>query len=1003
MNLFQKLLRKPILSFSLFFITFYNLSAQNVKNFTLADGLAGNSILCIFKDSSGLLWIGTETGLCTYDGLNFKTIGEEQGLKYNIVRKIIEDDKKNLWLSVFGDGIAKFDGKKFTYYNNKDGLINNSVRSMYFSKKDNCLVLGTEEGLSVFNGKEFKNFLLKPNNHAGNFQVNFITTFEDKIIFGVNYEYLYELRIDKTNIKKSEIQKYYFPDTQNYTGFIEGDNFYSRNPNREFVVHDLKNKTITNLGECPTIWEIVQTENKVIYASGWEVNYPKGGLLKVKNGKITDLSSDLKLPTSKFWCLYYDLPTKQLWAGSVDQGIFVIDLSNKISIETNLFYENNEIKCLFIDNQNNLWLGGNNFIVKKNKSEVKTLTNENLRKQILNFRKKIAKDTESFKNNLHVTNKFTCYRIKQDEDGVIWAFTNYGILRLDQDFNLLDFYIIAETGGILDFVDSNNLIVSQNYSYSHIVPKNNLPNHKPIIYQGKPIYLNATKITKENSNLWIATKSKGFFLFRNGEIISLNDLGFYQEKNLTDVIVDRDGNIISTTQNGKVIFSKWNNNELTHFKILKPEIDIIGNSVFFVRQYKEYYIIGTNKGINIVKDFKLHKFLSKEEHLLATEYTDAVIDNRSNTLLISTYKGLISIDLSKAIQIEKFNSPIYLNRIKINNEDFPVTSELNLDYDKNNIEINFNSNNILNATKNYYRYKILGLSNYWSKYTKDSNLKLLGLKSGNYIIVLEGKNIGTGETLKPIQIKINIRYPFWETWRFILCCAIVLFVIVFIGYKKRVQFIAKREQAKGEVQKRLAETKMEALQSQMNPHFIFNAMNSIQNYIIDYNTDEALMYMGEFSKLIRQTLENSSKQRISLSNEIDYLQSYIKLENMRFKNKVIIDLDIDDNIDLFETDIPPMLIQPFVENVFVHAFDSQSVNPTLTLSFKLMDNFILCEIKDNGKGMVSENLNKIHTSKGIKLAKERIAFFQPDAKNAVSIVSVQKEGTTIVLRIQIDN
>ncbi len=993
MSLLQKLLRKSILSFILL-ISLCNLSAQNVKNFTLADGLSGNSILCIFKDSNGLLWIGTETGLCTYDGSNFKTIGEEQGLKYNVVWKIIEDDKKNLWMSVFGDGIAKFDGKKFTYYNNKDGLINNSVRSMYFSKKDNSLVLGTEDGLSIFNGKEFKNFLLKPNNYAGNFQVNFITTYEDKLIFGVNHEYLYELKINKTQFKNSEIQKYYFPDTQNYFGFVDGNNFYNRNPyNLKLVVHDLKNKSITNLGESPTIWDIVKTENNEFYASGWEVNYPKGGLLKIKNGKITDLSNELKLPTSKFWCLYYDLPTKQLIAGSVDQGIFIIDLSNKITLESNHFVENNEINCIFIDDQNNLWLGGNNFIVKKSKSEVKTLTNESLRNQILRIRRKFnAKDEISFKNNFLITSKFKCYSIKQDDDGVIWALTNYGIISLDNNLNLTKFQFIVETGGVFDFMDSNNLLVSQNYSYTNVVPKRDLSNYKKILFNGTAIQLNASKIAKHNSDLWIATKSKGLFLFKDGKLISLNDLGLYSEKNLSDVIVDSKVNIVTSTKNGKVYFSRWENKQLTHFKILKPEKDIIGNSVFFVRQYNEYYFIGTNKGINIIKDFKLHKFISKEEYLLSAEYTDAIIDYSSNKLLISTYKGLISIDLSKAIQIDKFNSPIYVNRIKINNEDYPVSSELNLDYNENNIEINFNSNNILNATKNYYRYKILGLSNYWSKYSKESNLKLLGLNSGNYTIVLEGKNIGTGEILKPIQIKLNISYPFWETWWFIGLMVLALILIILFIVKRKINQIKE----KSEIEKRIAETKLLALQSQMNPHFVFNAMNSIQNFVIDNNVDDALFYIGEFSKLIRQTLDFSGKKYVYLYEEIEYLNRYIELENLRRKVKVDVEIKWNKDINTHELEISPMLIQPVVENVFIHAFDSTTMNPKLQIEFSKIDDKIFCLVTDNGKGFVQSN----KSSKGLKLVEERIQLLSIDNLGKV-VVQNTSVGTAVKIEIPI--
>ena len=276
------------------------------------------------------------------------------------------------------------------------------------------------------------------------------------------------------------------------------------------------------------------------------------------------------------------------------------------------------------------------------------------------------------------------------------------------------------------------------------------------------------------------------------------------------------------------------------------------------------------------------------------------------------------------------------------------------------------------------------------------------MPSGRYKLLIEGKNIGTGVLFKTKTISILITPPFWKTWWFTTICILVLLLLGFISYKKRIQYIKEREQAKGAIQKRLVETKMEALQSQMNPHFIFNAMNSIQHFIIDNNTDEALMYMGEFSKLIRQTLNNSSKQRISLADEIQYLQTYIHLENMRFKDAIDYKFTIPQSLDTYEVTLPPMLIQPFVENVFVHAFDSNSVNPTLDILFRQTDNLLLCEIKDNGKGMAKDNLNKLYASKGIKLVEERINLLQQNNSDPILIKSTQDKGTTVLLILQVE-
>ncbi len=120
MNLLALLLNKKRLSV-LLILCWFGVAAQNVKNYTLADGLPGNSIKCLFKDSNGLMWIATETGLCTFNGNEFKIIGKDQGLNNNLIWAIAEDDKKNTWFSVYGNGIAKYDGKKFVYYTTKNG------------------------------------------------------------------------------------------------------------------------------------------------------------------------------------------------------------------------------------------------------------------------------------------------------------------------------------------------------------------------------------------------------------------------------------------------------------------------------------------------------------------------------------------------------------------------------------------------------------------------------------------------------------------------------------------------------------------------------------------------------------------------------------------------------------------------------------------------------------------------------------------------------------------
>lgn len=985
------LLKKQTLKL-IFLFSFLFTQSQTVKNFTISNGLAGNDIKCIYKDSNGLMWIATGTGLCTYDGIRFNIIGEDKGLKHNLIWKITEDDKKNIWLSVFGNGIAKYDGKKFTYYNEKNGLINNSVRSLYYSKKYNCMVFGTEDGLSVFDGKNFKNFKIKIFNHTKTFQVNFISEYKNKILFGANHDKIYELKVNSKDFQKTKISSYLSLKTKNYSGLIFENYFFGHTYSNDFEVFNLKTNQISNLGNCPVIWDYAVDNQKNIYSTCWDVNSPRGGLFCASKNRLINLSEKLKLPTTIFWCLYFDNLTNLLWVGSVEKGLFIIDLSQKINYESSGI-DKPEINSFCIDNKNNIWLGGNNFLAKKELEKTIKINNINLRSKILKFIKnRFDYKSNVLKNFLKSSNDFVCHSLKKDEFGNIWAMTNYGLINFDENLNIVKFQNYDISGGKFDFIDSKKILLSQTYNFSYIIDVENLNGLKKLFYQGEATKLSASKIFKSKNVLWISSSTKGLLLYEKGNLKSMNDLGFLNEENIKDAIVDSKQNIIAGTVNGKVYFSTWNNNQLSHFKILSPDKDLIGNSIFFIRQYGNYYFIGTNKGLNIIKNYKLFKFIDETEFFNQEIYTDAQIDYKNKKLIISTNNGLINVDIKKIISKQKVNYPIQILEIKVNNKPIEKTSILELKHYENNIEISFNSNNIYNASKNRYRYKIIGLTNEWSSYSNQNQIKLLGLNNGNYQILIEGKNIGTNESIKSINLKVKVLPPFWKTSWFIIVSVIIVLLLFVIYIKRKISKI----KYKADLEKRIAETKLQALQSQMNPHFVFNAMNSIQNFVIDNNTDDALWYIGEFSKLIRQTLDFSSKSTVRLEEEIEYLKRYIGLENFRRKKKVIWVIDIDDSIDVHDIEIPPMLIQPIVENVFVHAFDTTIESPKLKIEFSKFENNIICIVTDNGKGLV--NSNKF--SKGLKLVEERIQLSDSINNNRISFIQVLN-GTSVKLEISI--
>lgn len=1000
-------------NFLVLFLLFLEIAvAQTIpsKNITINDGLPSNGIKCFFKDSRGLLWIGTDGGLCCYDGSTYKIFNETNGLKHDKVWSIVEDENKNIWVSLYRKGLAKYDGKKFTYYDEKDGLVNNSIRKIHYSKKYKCLILATENGLGIFDGKQFKSFL---NKNSEKFQIVGIDETTDKILITSSYFGVYKLSIN-SNIQKSTLDSQFYSKIS-YSSNITNNFYYSGNADHTFLVRNLTDNTEKSTS-CPIIWNYAKDSQNNLYFTTWNVTDPNGGLFKYSNNTLTNITQKAHITSTALWCLFYDKETQQLWVGSNDKGIFCVDLSRRIQFLEPSFFGLKELQIqeLYNDTNNNIWIGAKDNII---------ILDKNLRYKIFDIltiwkklsayfkQKGMSKIEEDNFRVFKARGGFTSFNIVPDNEGNIWVNTTLGSFCFDKNYEIRFFQFFGG-GGHLVFDNKDQAYFG--YMYSDVLFMQNKfdwTHFTDLSIKNSSVPSDITKIAKDDNTIWFATNSRGLFLLQNGIFSSLNSKGMFKENNITDLIINDEGQLVIGTNSGRVYIAKWISKSLDILYIYEPNKEIYGTSVSFVEQSKGVYFIGTNKGINVVKNNKFVKLINKSEGIEDIQFNDCIKD-KNGKLWVATNNGLIQLNVDEfSKSVKTSNTPIRITSINVNGKSYPITdsfmswgsyenNEIKLDYNQNDVEITFASNNTFNSDKSLFRYKIVGLSDTWSDFESNGRIQLLGIPNGKYKLLLEGKNIGTGEIFQSKALDLVITPPFWKTWWFVLGSIISLSIVGFVVYKKRIHIVKTQERAKAEVQKRLAETKMEALQSQMNPHFIFNAMNSIQNYIIDNNTDDALMYMGEFSKLIRQTLNNSSQQRITLTDEIQYLQSYITLENMRFKNKIKFELILDDDLDLFETEIPPILLQPFIENVFVHAFDSNSKNPTLTLSLKQTGNYLFCEIKDNGKGMATENLNKLNTSKGIKLAKERIALFQHDTDKAVTISSTST-GTIVVLKLQI--
>ena len=225
-------------------------------------------------------------------------------------------------------------------------------------------------------------------------------------------------------------------------------------------------------------------------------------------------------------------------------------------------------------------------------------------------------------------------------------------------------------------------------------------------------------------------------------------------------------------------------------------------------------------------------------------------------------------------------------------------------------------------------------------------------------------------------------------------------VFLFLGFRKRQKI--KAEQKEILLKAEISETELKALRAQMNPHFIFNALNSIADYINKNDAKSADYYLGKFAKLMRGILENSEEKEIPLSEELKMLEFYMDLESLRFKNKFNYEIKIADDINPENTFIPPMILQPFVENSILHGLSKKENNGKITIHIDKIEDLLKCTIEDNGIGRKNPNEN-LGKSYGVKLTRERIALFEKSKNSDSGVFYTDLEaGTRVELRLPLE-
>lgn len=382
-------------------------------------------------------------------------------------------------------------------------------------------------------------------------------------------------------------------------------------------------------------------------------------------------------------------------------------------------------------------------------------------------------------------------------------------------------------------------------------------------------------------------------------------------------------------------------------------------------------------------------------------------------LYLSSKKGLYIIDTKNCFK-KRVTPNIYFTEFTVQDKSIAIHSNYNLDYDKNAIKISFNVNGFKSSENINYLYRLYGFDDKWTVLENGIDfVRFSSLPPGNYVFEVKAKYLN-GISSKAIRLTLIIQKPFWQSWWFYVLFSVIVLVVFWLYFKRRFNRLENEKTIlleKAQVDKELIFYQLENLRSQMNPHFIFNALNSIQEYIVTNEKTNASVYLVKFSKLIRLYLEHSRESEVPLDEEIKALQFYLELEKDRFEDTLNFTIYKEETINATTTKVPSLFIQPYVENAIKHGLLHKKANRNVSISFtqNTDKNELICVVEDNGVGReasaeINKNRREYHKSFATTANQKRVELINKTRTKKISVSTqdvVDENNTALGTKITI--
>jgi ligand-binding sensor domain-containing protein len=916
----------------------------------------------MLQDASGYLWFTTDMGVSRFNGYEFKNFSTENGLADNTNFGLTEDAKGRIWFRSFSGKLSYYENEKIKTPACNSGikalLPRKMITSLYVDEGDTIWIgLNKNEIIKISPPWKVENMQLITLPAEGAYLILFSEkdfiyggsspAFTDLTVYNGHLKKLYEVPIHITPVEMGHIR---------YSYALLSDHTYAITANS--TVARFNSSGILSRKENSSIFiALLETENKNIFTGTYD------GVRQYSDYAFTDAGMLPHLDKKVITAISRD-HENGLWFCTEGNGVFYIPFQHFRYYSPVDGLSESKISCVA--------KAGNKVICGHLDGTISILRQQNVRSIHFNpdtFSTSSANRTTTMAYDGH----------DQVYIGTIKNIFTFNLASLSTDIthtNGTKMLIPASDGGVWS-LQFNNLIKYSAQSALKVASRIELNTYTDNIYEDRS---GKVWICPTNS-VWTWSAATG--ITDEGKKVPLLNT------RIVDVQEDNEGNIWMVSRGSGVILKKGNN----YFNITQQN-GLAGNmcKTVFIDSGNVVWV-GTNNGLSKIQLEKGNEFrysvttYSSKNGLLTNEVNDIL--RHENKLWLIHNNGVSIFDPAD-IRNNDSPPPVYISGLIVNEEIVPTIQSQTFSYNENYFNISFIGLSYKDPGHLQYRYKMEGIDSNWI-YTPYTSVKYQTLPPGDYRFVVSAKNNDDYWSKDPAVLSFTISPAWWQTWIFKIIIAFVLLMLIFFIFRVRINIIRKRDQKKSLLQNRIAAIELNALRAQMNPHFVFNSINSVQYFITNNDPDSSQKYLSKFAKLIRYVVDNSKLTSIPVKKEIEALTLYLELEALRFGKHFEYEINVHPNVDTEYTQIPSMLIQPYVENSIWHGIMHKKGNGKIDISLEMKERVLYCMIQDNGIGRkrsmeLKHEKESLHQSVGMSNTRERLEIINQVNNSDMSVV-----------------